>query len=131
MYPLESIVYALFCTTFSSKLFFFNSFRTLCEKHGRGGVPSQALPNHGSNICSIHIHGDGPLDQVKRYHHTDAALPPLQHAFEPRKGSSSDSHAPAHRQKWMRLRTPPLRKSRAHDFHFRVRQRGRQSAKPD
>ena len=31
----------------------------------------------------------------------------------------------------LRLRTPPLRKSRAHDFHFRVRQRGRQSAKPD
>src|SRR5438874_986858 len=94
-----------------------------------GGCPPSTY--HSLHVCSVDIHRDGPLDQLKRYHHAQTGLFAPQYALKAGERTASNADATADGQERMRPHLQTLRKPRSHDFHFRIRQRSWQSAKPD
>src|SRR6266571_800658 len=95
---------------------------------GEGLAHSHSPPSH---LRGVHVHGDRSLDQLQRDDHPQMALLTLQHPFESCERSPGYPHAPPHCQERMWLRVRTLQKPRLQDFHFRIRQSRRQSAKAD
>ena len=88
------------------------------------------MPLEGwGHVRHVHVDGDGALDQLERDDYTQAALLPLQHALKACERAGGDADAAASGQEGMRLGPQAARESRPDDLHFRIWERGRQSAK--